>query len=230
MILSIMQPNFFPWLGFFHQVYKCEKFVFLDDVQYVRRSWNNRCKILTDTGLKTLTMPVKSKGKFKQNILEAEIDNSDNWRRKHLAIIYENYKRASQFNHIITFVEELFYNNQYARVSEFNIATIQKICNFLELDRQFFRSSDLGIQQKNSDRILKICQKMEGTIYFAGASSRSYLNLSDFSNNGISVDFQKIFCKHHKKGSTLSNIIETSIIHYLFNFEKIKILDFLENG
>jgi hypothetical protein len=82
MRVTILQPSYLPWLGFFEQMSRSDKFVLLDDVQYTRRDWRNRNRIRVDEGWIWLTVPVLQKNKFAQNLLETRIDNSVSWRKK----------------------------------------------------------------------------------------------------------------------------------------------------
>ena len=68
--------------------------IILDDVQYLRRGWHNRDKIKAKSGARWLTVPIKNKGKYRQDILDAEIDNERDWRVKHLNALKECYACA----------------------------------------------------------------------------------------------------------------------------------------
>jgi hypothetical protein len=85
MLCAIMQPTYFPWTGYFDLIDQSDKFVFLDDVQLVRRSWMVRNRIKTSQGPLFLSIPVrKTKHRDEQLLHETEIDYSQNWQKKHL--------------------------------------------------------------------------------------------------------------------------------------------------
>ena len=69
-MLYITQPTYFPWIGFFSFIEKSKKIVFLDDVQFVRGKWQQRNKIINQNTFQYLTVPVKKKGLYKQNLNE----------------------------------------------------------------------------------------------------------------------------------------------------------------
>ena len=81
MIVSIMQPTYFPWLGYFDLIASADIFVFLDDVQFSYRSWQQRNRILNLGKEKMLTVPVINKGEGKR-IEDILIDENENWREK----------------------------------------------------------------------------------------------------------------------------------------------------
>ena len=91
MRVTILQPSYLPWLGFFEQMSRSDKFVLLDDVQYTRRDWRNRNRIRVRENWIWLTVPVQQKSHFSQSLLETRIDNSVSWRSKHLETLRQHY-------------------------------------------------------------------------------------------------------------------------------------------
>ena len=75
MVLSILQPSFIPWIGYFDIIKKSDFVIFLDHVQFNKRSWQQRNSIKTPNGNIFLTVPVHTKGKFHQKINEVKIFN-----------------------------------------------------------------------------------------------------------------------------------------------------------
>ena len=71
--VAIMQPSFMPWIGYFDLMDQVYTFIFLDNVQFEKQTWQQRNKIRTPNGLEWLTIPVKVSGKFGQNICDVEI-------------------------------------------------------------------------------------------------------------------------------------------------------------
>jgi len=76
MIVSIMQPTYLPWIGYFDLISKSDIFVFLDDVQFSRRSWQQRNRILLDGKETMLTIPIQNKGKREQLIKDVLVNYS----------------------------------------------------------------------------------------------------------------------------------------------------------
>src|SRR5580700_5731203 len=99
MIVSINQPAFFPWLGYFHRIAISELHIVLDHVQFEKNSNVNRNKIRTGEDAKWLTVPVVTKGKFGDlAINKLEIANQEKWQRKITETIKQFYKKAPYFN------------------------------------------------------------------------------------------------------------------------------------
>ena len=83
-ILSLMQPTYFPWLGYFNLIKQSDVFVVYTTTQLQKRSWQIRNKIKTSQGTTWLTIPLKLKGHTSKLIQDVLIDNSQQWKKKHL--------------------------------------------------------------------------------------------------------------------------------------------------
>src|SRR6267378_479446 len=97
MIVSIHQPAYLPWLGYFDRIATSDTFIFLDNVQFEKNSFTNRNRIKTATGSLWLTVPVQTRGHLHKTLLDIEIDSRQDWKRKHLRSIEQNYRSASCF-------------------------------------------------------------------------------------------------------------------------------------
>ena len=95
MIVSIHQPQYLPWLGYFDKIERSDAFVFLDNVQFKKNEWQNRNKVKTDQRWQWLTIPVIHK--FGQKINEVKINNTVRWGKKHLTALLNHYSKAPFF-------------------------------------------------------------------------------------------------------------------------------------
>ncbi len=95
MIVSVHQPQYLPWLGYFDKIERSDIFVFLDNVQFKKNEWQNRNKIKTSEGWQWLSVPVIHK--FMQKISEVKINNTVWWGKKHLNALVTNYSKAPFF-------------------------------------------------------------------------------------------------------------------------------------
>ena len=108
MILTAHQPVYLPWLGLFHKIALADEFVIFDQVQYLPKDWMNRNKIKTQIGSIWLTVPVLRKGHRELKTSEIQINNSVDWRKKHLRSISINYQKTQYFEKYIPFFEKTF--------------------------------------------------------------------------------------------------------------------------
>ena len=122
MIVAIHQPQFMPWLGYFDKMDSCDVFVLLDNVQYKKNEYQNRNRIKTSKGWQWLTVPVNYK--FPQKINEVMIENSSDWRKKHLHALETNYGKSPYFERYIDRFNG-FYQQEWHSLSPVNIASVK---------------------------------------------------------------------------------------------------------
>jgi hypothetical protein len=186
-IVSIHQPGYFPWLGFFEKIIRSDIFVFLDDAQYMKKQWHNRNKIRTEFGSKWLTVPVHAS--FGENINTVKIDSSKNWISEHENAIRFSYDTSNYFNQYFPKIMSIFLKH-HSKLIELNIDLIILMCEILEIKTKIIKSSNLDIHSSGSKRILDICKKLDADEYLSGIMGKDYLNLDDFIHNKIKVVFQ----------------------------------------
>ena len=117
-IVSGHQPVYLPWLGLFHKISLCDKFVYMDTVQYLDGDWNNRNRIKTPSNSYSHSNPRIKKYNKKKNINENKINkNSKNlkefWQRKHWETIKINYKKAPYFEKYAQDFEKMYMGQEW---------------------------------------------------------------------------------------------------------------------
>lgn len=187
--LSVLQPGYLPWLGFFDQVRRCDVFVLYDDVQFNKHGWRNRNRIKSSKGFQWLTVPVRHKGLGKQKILDVEIDNSTAWGRKHVATIQQCYSRAPFIQHYLPSLSEVLLS-RWERLVDLDLALIEIMCGWFGLQRRIIRSSTLGVEGEPSERLLKLCLHFGACCYYSGLLAKNYLDIDLFASKGIQVQWQ----------------------------------------
>lgn len=192
MRVTIHQPEFAPWLGFFHKVRLADKLVLLDDVQFRKNYFQNRNRLLSPQGMVWITVPVRRTG-LQTRINQVEIaENDPRWRQRILKTIQQNYRQARYFESVFDAVEELLRRTGQYLVS-INIPLIRWMLAEFGLIPEIITSSALGVEIAGSQRILEICQAVGATAYISGISGRDYLDLDSFARAGIAVEFQQFY-------------------------------------
>ena len=224
MIVSVHQPQYIPWLGYFEKIAKSDNFVFLDNVQYKEREFQNRNKIRTKDGSSWLTVPVISKGEGRQNIRDVKIDNQVAWQRKHLASLRTSYGRAAFFKDYYPFFEEVLARH-WAYLKDLNIEIIKFILKELSINTPISFESDLSVTSVSTRRIIDICKKLKADTYFSGSGGRDYLDEGLFAQENIRLIFQEFLHPQYKQCYE-PFVPFMSIIDLLFNYgpESRKIL------
>jgi len=186
--LVVLQPSYLPWLGYFDQMRRADVFVFYDDVQYDRESWRNRNRIKTREGWQWLTVPVRLGGRFGSAIVDVEIDERRDWRRKHLMTLAQSYARAPYLKRYLEGIERILLARG-ARLVDLNIELTRYLSDELGLTTRCLRSSELGVAGARSERLVDICRALQATHYLTGDAARSYLDETLFEEAGIRVEY-----------------------------------------
>ncbi len=188
MQISIMQPTYLPWLGYFDLIDQSDIFVFLDDVQFEKQSWQQRNMIKTNNGWIWLTIPVIQK--FGQKIAETRINYANKWNEKHFKSIYYNYHTAAYYNLFNDRLEKI-YSFHHKFLVDFNIMIIQWVCEELGISPQFICSSALSVTGTKTERLINICQKLNANNYLSPLGSKTYIEKNNlFNDSGIILKYQ----------------------------------------
>lgn len=189
MIISINQPAYLPWPGYFDRIIKSDIHIILDHVQFEKNSLTNRNKIKTPQGWSWLTVPIQTKGRFKDcpiNLIE--INNQSNWRHKHWHSLLSNYSKAPFFKAH----EDFFYNlylKDWTLLNDLLNETTAYLIETFEIKTEIIKSSDLNPVSSKSDLILELCKKTDAKKYISGPIGRDYLDVKSFQEIGIDVVF-----------------------------------------
>ncbi|MES2661921.1 MAG: WbqC family protein [Pseudomonadota bacterium] len=191
MIVTIIQPAYLPWLGYFHRISCADIHVVLDHVQIDKNSktkFANRNKIRTPQGWSWLTVPIKTKGKSGELELNAiEIDQEASWKEKHWQTIKTCYSKAPFFKQNASFFEEI-YSKNWLHLCDLNAAITEYLLQHaFQIVTPSLTSSSMNLTQQKDDLILEICLQLKATQYISGPFGREYLDKDKFNKAGIEV-------------------------------------------
>jgi hypothetical protein len=200
MIVSIHQPNFFPWLGYFRKIQRSDTFVFMDDVQFPRTSrgtWTNRVKLLVAGQARWTTCPIERAHEL-QLICDVRIDKSQPWRKRLLATLQANYARTAYFATTMQWLEPLVLR-QLDRLSEYNIDAVTDISRRLGISRKFVIASQhpdraAWAELTGSGRLAAMCRALGAGTYLAGDGSLGYEDETIYVEQGISLIYNNFIC------------------------------------
>lgn len=192
MTLGIMQPYVFPYLGYFQLIEAVDKFVFYDDVNFIKGGWINRNKILISGHGKWFTIPLKSMSP-NNLICQTEINKSQypNFKKKFFKTLEQNYSKAPFFCSIYPIIEEVF-NQDHETISSLAEKSIKAISEFLNISVAYDRSSvtyskSRGIER--TDRVINICLQNNAGKYINVSGGVDLYKKNDFEKNGIELSF-----------------------------------------
>src|SRR5580704_770187 len=189
MIVSINQPGYFPWLGYFHRIAISGAHIVLDHVQFEKNSFTNRNKIRTQEGWCWLTVPAKTATKFGHlPINEIEIANNKKWAMKHWQTLRFNYSKARFFSQHAAFFEDV-YARPWQRVSDLNGEITEYLLDAFGICTKSYVSSQMKASGKKDELVLNLCREVGGTTYLSGPLGRNYLREDLFRDHGIAVRY-----------------------------------------
>lgn len=216
--IAIHQPNFLPWMGYFHKISRVDNFVFLDNVPFSKGSFTNRVKIHHSDDDQWLTVPLR-KFSLGTHIKDILIDRSQHFENSFLSTLHQEYRNEKLFDQQFTFLEKGFQDSKHIdKLAEYNIFWISTIMEKLDLSCNFIRASEL-VQERNDEQIvLQLSKILQTDRYISGMGGKKYLDEKAFAQNGISLEYIDFAEK-------LSNLLPTEKQNLLFKSAVSWILD-----
>ena len=210
------QPNLYPYAGFFAKIANSDQFVVADNTQYVKKEYHNRNRIrLLDGSVSWLSIPVKNSGHYRQKINEAEIDNSQAWRRKHEKALSVNYRKAPFLD--LCFPEfQTLLKQDWQFLSEYNIAVIKLSLKLLNITTPVSIASEMEVSGNSTGYILDICRKSGINAYMHGKHAYDYVDFRMLEENGIENYIQDYTSVEYKQTAS-PFVANLSILDILFN-------------
>jgi hypothetical protein len=184
--LVVLQPGYLPWLGYFDLLQKADIFVHYDDVQFDKHGWRNRNRVKGPNGTIWLTVPIRHSGRTGQSILEVEIDDREDWRRRHLSTIAQSYARARFTGAIVPRLRNII-ENPWPRLVDLDLALIDWLAAEMGIATPRYRASELDIGGDRNERLINLCRHFRATRYISGNAAQDYLDQARFAAAGIEV-------------------------------------------
>lgn len=190
MIVAIHQPEHLPWLGFFNKMANADEFIILDNVQYRKRYFQNRNRILVNGTGMYIGIPVKLDHYREKTIADMEIysDAEIPWKGKYLKAIEYNYKHHPFYSEYFPFFEDLLMQD-ISSLCEFNLKIITYFASQLQIETKVIMGSLLAPQGSKSDLILDLSKRAKADVYLSGPAGRDYMDLPKFYREGVNVWF-----------------------------------------
>ena len=193
MIVSISQPAYLPWIGYFDRIARSDVHIVLDDVPLERGSttrFTNRNRIKTPNGAMWLTIPVKTAGLGQPLIRDVVIDNEVQWRRKHMNAVKGNYSRAPFFEDHCSWLRKFFEAKWDSLASAIGVSN-EYFFRALQISTPRILSSAMAATGAKSDYILNLCREVGATQYLSGPFGEDYLEAEKFAEAGIEIRFHR---------------------------------------
>lgn len=227
MLVSIHQPNYLPWGGYFFKIINSDLFVFLDDAQFSKNSFINRTKVTHNNEYAWLSIPIRFN--LGESILQVKLAQED-WQLRHLSKIQNIYRNAPYFKENWKDIEQLFQSLKHPNLRDINKTIILTLADWLNININYFFSSNfkntLGL--KAEDRLIDIIKQCRSNKYLSGIGAKKYQNESKFITQKIKVIYSNFFeieKRFIRKSRKL--LPGTSILDFIFYLGRKKTIIFL---
>jgi hypothetical protein len=222
MRVAIHQPNFLPWLGFFHKANEADLLVLLDNVLFIKRGFIQRNYIKTNQGTQLIGVPIKTKGRYLQTIAETVIDNETPWQAKLIRTLGVNYAKAPA-HAVVTPEIDAILARPYERLIDLNMELLRTAFHHLAITTPTLLASELtGIKGQGTERLISICHTVGADEYLSGAGGKNYQDESAFEAAGIRLEYTHFEHPTYPQlnGEFAANL---SIVDYLFNVSRPRV-------
>jgi hypothetical protein len=185
--VAILQSNYIPWKGYFDIIHSVDEFVWYDDVQYTKRDWRTRNKIITANGTLWLTVPCSGK----RDLLINQVELKDpKWQEKHWKTLSNAYSKAPFFSQYREFFKELYLGRRWEMLYLMNRTFVEKISQeILGIKTIFSDSTDYDAQGRKQGRLLDIIEKARADTYLSGPAAKNYIDEDEFHRQNISLEW-----------------------------------------
>lgn len=193
-----MQPYLFPYLGYYQLVNSVDKFVFYDDVTYIKSGYINRNSILHNGRSQRFTIPVVGASSNK-NIRSLNFDSNV---KKTLKSISFNYQSSPYFSEVYPMIEDLLLQED-RNIANLCAKSIKLVFDYVGKDKDFVFSSDLNYLRtaEPSDKLIEICKRLSCKTYINSIGGHSLYSRDYFNDNGVELFFIKTKKHTYKQGT-----------------------------
>lgn len=230
MMVSIHQPHFFPWLGYFHKIIQGDCFVYLDNVQFRKNYFQNRTQIKDIHGNAFwYTIPIQ-KAPLETPINKIHIAPVFQ-PQKSVKILQSFYSKSPFYAALSPQINEILLA-PHQGLNDINLASIKYVLKLLQINKPFYIASELNLKNEDPNgRIIEICTKLGADKYLAGKGGRNYMNLDLFEAANIEIRWQEFLPSKYVYNQINGNFISgLSMLDVLFNIGPERTSSLLTNN
>lgn len=220
MIVAVHQPHFLPWLGYLDRMRQADLFVVLDHVQFERRNYQNRTRILVDGRPQWITVPVQQHSQ-QERIIDKRLDNPPpgeaRWWGPNLARTLRHAYRDAPF--LEDYAADLcgILESRWERLADIDRASVDFLRDAFGIRTPLVMSSELDVPGTKSQLILNLCLAAGADTYLAGlGGSRHYLDRDAFAEAGVDIAWQAFEHPRYRQAGGGEFVAGLSAVDLLF--------------
>ena len=189
MKIAVMQPYFLPYLGYFQLIAAVDRFVFYDDVNFMKKGWVNRNQLLHRGEKRLFSIPLSGASQNRR-INEIPLAIDSRWRHKFFRTIESSYSRAPNYESTVGWLSSLL-GAEYDNIGELAKASVKSVCSIVGLSTELVDSSSKygNVNLKGQERILDICLRENSKIYVNAQNGRHLYDPLSFQSRDIELRF-----------------------------------------
>ena len=190
MKLAIMQPYFMPYIGYWQLMNAVDTYVVYDNIEYTKKGWFNRNRILLNGKDYLFTIPVKKDSDY-LDVCERYV--ADDFKKEKLLNMFcEAYHKAPYYSNIYPYIEKmvLYCDTNLFKYIYYSIGIVKEL---LGIKTKVIISSSIDIDHslKGKDKVIAICKELGASEYYNAIGGQSLYDKNEFKNNGIELKFLK---------------------------------------
>ncbi|MHA8069147.1 WbqC family protein [Aquirufa ecclesiirivi] len=215
MSVAIMQPYFFPYLGYFQLVQSVDDFVFYDDVMFIKKGWINRNQILMQQNAFLFTIPLEKQSQNK-SIRESNISWGPEFPTKWLQQLQSAYKKAPQFVPAMELIESVL-NKKPSSIADLAASSVMATWQYLNLEKRFHFSSELGVSTdlERAERLMAITETLGSKHYINAKNGQELYQKEYFADKGFQLNFLNQSLPPYSQGNKHDFVAGLSMIDVL---------------
>lgn len=214
--LVIMQPTFIPWAGYFNLIQQAEDFIFLDDVQLEKQSWQTRNRLIISGQSTWISLQIKHEA-LEQRILDTELLNRAHWCKKLERSFIHSYSKHPYFSDAFD-VLKIIIDPSLTNLTSLNVSVIRFIISNLGLSTKIHRTSELDIQGIRTERLASLCDQFKAKEYLSPKGAAEYLLADGFQNiTKTQLRFQDFQPQPYQQIGTRDFVSHLSILDVIAN-------------
>lgn len=213
---AVMQPTFLPWAGYFNLMSQVDHFIFLDDVQLEKQSWQTRNRLLMNGCAQWVSLPIRHNN-LSQSISETELVDTGRWCDKLAKGFKQNYGKHAHYADVKNIIDLLTFQSG-DKLSDLNEKVIRHVAEKLEITTYLYRAGELCVSGTRSARLISLCESVSATEYLSPVGSADYLSEDGFvENSTTTLRFQEYDPQDYNQKGSREFVSHLSIVDVIAN-------------
>lgn len=187
MKIAIMQPYFFPYIGYYQLINSVDTFYCYDNVAFIKKGWINKNKIISNGNEYSFTIPLKNVSQ-NRNINEHFVsDEFSKWKENFYKTLYNTYNKSPHYSDVLSIVEASLNNTN---VSDITYCSLEMVCKYIGINTTFKKSSEIvGLTSTKGQKLIDICHIVGADTYINSIGGQALYTKEQFKKNNIDLFF-----------------------------------------